>query len=676
MSFVPLEAPADFRVGEEYLEKRGIDRSTTKLCGIAFKGAAELSNFVGGNGRCGIVFPYHDIHHNPMLYETVRWIDKKVQSTFQVGLAVSGRNALKLSAPTGKVPKPYFPPINDWNHVDKGTRVYFHESVVKAINGALLGKLSIGLNGVFGYASTKKNVPLLQEIEQLPWRELQLQPVIVYDSNWRNNTQVMLAINRLAGALLHRIPDIVPPLHLPLPPNGDEDWGFDDARMALGDDWATSYLNGEGVPIDASPMNAARVELNSELVWVHEIARIVHMDEGHLFSPHIFKQGAYSNHVVFSDDNRPMSVADAWLKWEHRNEVHRLVYEPGKERLHTPLWFNTWRGMGCEPKEGDVSLFLEALENNIRDVSLRKWLVQWLAYPIQNLGAKVLTNAVLVGPPGTGKSWLCELMGRIYGADNYIEIGREQLESSFNSVYHTRQLVNINEVTRSSSRERSISANNKLKQLTTSPSLVVNKKGEAEWICANHVNVIITTNYTDGLFLDEQDRRSTVIDWKPVVDHRNDRDYWERMYKWRDGDGPAALYHWLLNIDLTAFDPAGWAIGSEAKQEMIESARTSWEVWVMDLAKDPELFLAGERALFTNKELRLLCANQLGLDPEKIPQIPFGTQLRAHFKPANKGNKIRGGESYGPPEKYYIVKSGDFDTHEKCQRHLREHRIQ
>lgn len=673
MSFVPLEVNPDYKVGEEYLLKRGINPLTTKLCNIVFKGPGELTNFIGGNGRCGIVFPYYDTQGNHMLYETVRWIDKKVQNTFQI---IGGRNALKLSAPANKVPKPYFPPINDWEHVEKGTRVYFHESVVKAINGALLGKLSVGLNGVYGFASNKKNVPLLQEIEQLPWRTLQLQPVIVFDSNWRNNTQVMLAINRLAGALVHRIPDIAPPIHLQLPPNGDTDWGFDDARAALGDDWAREYLDSPGVGVDASPLNAARVEINSEVVFVHEVSRIVHMEEGHFYNSNQFTRAAYANRIVFTEDHRPVSVADAWLKWDHRNEVHRLVYEPGKERMSVPHWFNTWRGMGCEPKEGDVTPFLAALENNIADVDMRRWFCKWLAYPLQHLGSKVLTNVVLVGPPGTGKSWLCELMGRIYGADNYVEIGREQLESSFNSIYNMRQFININEVTRSSSREKSLAGNNKLKQLTTSPTLVVNRKGEPEWVCQNHVNIIITTNYSDGLFLDEQDRRSAVLEWKPAEDHTHDKVYWEKMYKWRDGDGPAALYGWLLSLDLTGFDASGWAPGTQAKRDMIESARSSWEVWIMDLAKNPDDSLNGGRCLFTNKELRLICANQLGVDPEKIPQIPFGTQLKAHFKPANRGGKVRGGDTYGPPERYYIIKEGDFDTHEKCQAHLRNNRIQ
>jgi hypothetical protein len=664
--------PPDYKVGEEYLLARGVPQEVTRACGIQFKGPQELSKFAGGNGRCGIVFQYHDVHRQPVDYATVRWIDKR--GGFVV---VGGRNHIKLSAPAGRVPKPYFPLINDWSKVEPGTRVYFHESALKAINGAILGKFSVGLNGVWGFCSQTRNVALLPEIEQLPWRELQLQPVIVFDSNWRNNTQVSLAINRLAGALLHRVPGIAPPVHLPLPPRNEEtDWGFDDARVVMGDEWARTYLDGDGVPVDASPRNAALVEVNSEVVWVHEVSRIVHMDEGHQFSPAIFKHGAYANRVVFetaeNGQARAVSVADSWLKWNRRNEVHRLVYEPGQERLRAPHWFNMWKGMGCEPSEGDVAPFLEVLDNNIADPAMRQWLCRWLAYPLQNLGAKLLTNAVLVGPPGTGKSWLCELMGHIYG-DNYIEIGREQLESNFNSVYHTKQFVNINEVTRSSSRERSLSANNKLKQLTTSPTLVVNKKNEAEWTCTNHVNIIITTNYADGLFLDEKDRRSAVLDWRPKVDHRNDRAYWERLYKWRDGEGAAALYHWLLSLDLSGFDAAGWAPHTDAKEDMIESARMGWEVWIMELAKAPDLYLPPDwagREIFTNKELRTLCAVQLETEVERIGNISFGTQLKAHFPKANWGRKVKPHD--GIPETYYVVR-GDaeaYKSHEACCRNI------
>lgn len=676
MSFVPMESTPDFKTGQDYLAARGISRQMIRECNIEIKAPNELASYTNGFGRAGIEFPYYDIHKQPMDYQTIRWINRQ-NGKFTPTL-VGGKDLGKMGTPKGVAIRPYFPLLNDWSKIPHGSRVYFHESAIKAIAGAAVGTYTIGLNGVRGFSAARHNQPLLPDIEQLPWIELGLQPVVVFDSNWRDNQDVVLAETRLAGALVRRIPNIIPPIALRLQPRPDDtNWGFDDARVALGNEWALEFLATEGVEIPANELATAIAELNEEVVWVHETHFVMHMEEGHAWSGAVFVKGAYSDRNVVVPPATPrgqpksINVADAWMRSPLRNKVHRAVYEPGLPRMKVPEFFNSWNGMGCEPEDGDVSLFIELLANNIRDEATRTWFLQWLAFPLQNLGAKLMTNVVLVGPPGTGKSLVCELIGRIYG-DNYKEIGRPELDNQFNYNYVLRQFVNLNEVTRGT-RAQSLANNNKLKQLTTSPTIDVNKKNTPQWTINNHVNLIITTNYLDGLFLDEKDRRSAVIEWEPVVSRVNDRSYWERLWGW--GKGPSRLYGFLEKLNMHGFDPAGWAPATEAKQEMIESARTPWEVWVMDLAKDPLGTLGPTtRRIFTNKELRTICALHLGEELDRVPQTLFGTQLKAHFKKANNGLKVK---SEASPEAYYIIGApeAEYDTHDKCKRHILANRI-
>lgn len=83
----------------------------------------------------------------------------------------------------------------------------------------------------------------------------------------------------------------------------------------------------------------------------------------------------------------------------------------------------------------------------------------------------------------------------------------------------------------------------------------------------------------------------------------------------------------------------------------------------------------GERSLFTNKELRTLCALQIGEELDRIPQISFGTQLKAHFKRANRGNKVKPQD--GIAEHYYVVRGAEdqFHSHDQCRTHLLRNRF-
>jgi hypothetical protein len=66
---------------------------------------------------------------------------------------------------------------------------------------------------------------------------------------------------------------------------------------------------------------------------------------------------------------------------------------------------NRWRGMGCTPQTGDVAPWKMFLEQLIPDEVARKWFGQWIAYPLQHLGAKLETAVILWSvQQGTGKT--------------------------------------------------------------------------------------------------------------------------------------------------------------------------------------------------------------------------------------------------------------------------------
>jgi putative DNA primase/helicase len=80
---------------------------------------------------------------------------------------------------------------------------------------------------------------------------------------------------------------------------------------------------------------------------------------------------------------------------------------------------NLWGGWPTQPRAGRCERLLELLEylcSNEDDnaAALCQWVLRWVAYPIQNPGAKMKTALVLHGPQGTGKNLFFEAIMAIY----------------------------------------------------------------------------------------------------------------------------------------------------------------------------------------------------------------------------------------------------------------------
>jgi hypothetical protein len=66
---------------------------------------------------------------------------------------------------------------------------------------------------------------------------------------------------------------------------------------------------------------------------------------------------------------------------------------------------NLFNGFGMEPKAGEYNLILELLFHLCgEDQDVFHWVVCWLAYPLQNPGAKMATSIIMHGDEGSGKN--------------------------------------------------------------------------------------------------------------------------------------------------------------------------------------------------------------------------------------------------------------------------------
>lgn len=571
----------------DYLAARGITAlEEIDRYGIRVLMAHQVGK--GADDRAAIVFPHYDMSGNEVDWWSCRLVEVSGQKPTNAWRAMIPSQRGKMYCPAKEPPDVYLPNILDWADMPHGAIVYIHESVIKALNGAKLGYYSIGLNGVWGWCSKKHEIPLIHRLKDLPWQKKQLRCCVVFDSNAATNDQVALSILRFAERM--RAICKVEVQHLLLPPSPDgRDWGFDDYVQHHGADAAQKWLDGavDAPVVQVAELEAELLDLNNEVAVVRNLSKIVNIATGDIMGRGEFTEIAYAPRQVWDETGerpRHISVAKAWLKWPARTEVERLEYMPGEDLLAKGC-LNIWRGMAVEPEEGDVSRWLHILDYNIQDEGLRSWVIKWLAYPLVHPGSKLATYLHLYGGAGVGKQALIEPLMRVYGRHNAVVVGRAALVSDFNSIYSNKQLINFDELHGGGHADLGQKINNKMKMLVTGETLVVNRKGDPEYTVQNCAQVVTTSNYVDSIQMDGDDRRACVVKFGAQGGRLPDT-FWQDYYAWLDSGGSAAVYAYLLGVDLSGWDPKGWAPMTQDKADVISAGRKGLEGWAHDFVNE------------------------------------------------------------------------------------------
>lgn len=120
---------------------------------------------------------------------------------------------------------------------------------------------------------------------------------------------------------------------------------------------------------------------------------------------------------------RPVPVADYWLRHPLRRSYERIVFHPDPAKVR-PGDYNLWRGFAVEPSNsGSCERFLAHLRENVAQGNPEhaRWILGWLADLVQRPAYKPGTSLVLRGPQGVGKTMVGEAM-RLLLARHYVPV--------------------------------------------------------------------------------------------------------------------------------------------------------------------------------------------------------------------------------------------------------------
>lgn len=332
---------------------------------------------------------------------------------------------------------------------------------------------------------------------------------------------------------------------------------------------------------------------------------------------------------------------------------------------------NTWKGWPMKPVPGkctvlkDLIAYLCGKEQNGSDVY--EWLLSWMAYPLQNPGAKMGSAVIMHGPQGTGKSTVFDVLCKIYGEYGLV-VDQDAIEDKFNSDWgDSKLLIKAEEIV---SRAEMWHVKNKLKNLVTGDTIRINPKGLVAYNQKNHLNIVYLSNENQPLPLENDDRRHLVIYTPPALSE----DFYDELNEELDSGGVEAFYYDLLHRDLTGFHPKKRPPMTQAKRNLISLSATSelrfcqeWVLGDLDFPVVPclatDFYAAYLKWCRANGESRPRPSNQFfgavahqqGWEKKKARIYPQETSLQTEPKPmvfppddalANAGTAMPAGENH------------------------------
>jgi hypothetical protein len=227
-------------------------------------------------------------------------------------------------------------------------------------------------------------------------------------------------------------------------------------------------------------------------------------------------------------------------------------------------------------------------------------IIKWMGYVVQHTGKKVKWTPIIKGIEGDGKTLISNMVEAAIGQANTRIIGPDEISSEFSGWAHGAALGVLEEIRVSGKNRHAIM--NRLKPFITNANVSIVHKGKDGINVPNVMNYMALTNFDDALAITDSDRRWYVAFSKYTEREEMVRDmppeYFAKLFDFV-GNHPEVIRGWLMNVDVTGFNPNFAPESTAAKRVMIENSRSNDEVDVAE-AIDLGGTGIGETVLATN----------------------------------------------------------------------------
>lgn len=256
-------------------------------------------------------------------------------------------------------------------------------------------------------------------------------------------------------------------------------------------------------------------------------------------------------------------LAKVWKNSENKKiiNVEDIVFKPQGCKDNE---INLFDGLDIAPKQGDCLKIYELLFHLCEEkAELTDWVIKWLAYPLQHIGAKMRTSLIVHGGQGSGKNlFFQDIMCSIYGGySSYLT--QDKLEEKYTDWASAKLFILCDEVI---ANRQQAKMKNLLKSYVTQDVINVRRMYEPGREEENHCNFVFLSNESLPILIDTDDRRYVVT----RQEKKKEESFYNDVAKEIRNGGVEAFYDLLLNYDLGDFNEFTKPIATEAKKELTE----------------------------------------------------------------------------------------------------------
>jgi hypothetical protein len=297
----------------------------------------------------------------------------------------------------------------------------------------------------------------------------------------------------------------------------------------------------------------------------------------------------YHRHKVPTDRGLK-SYADWWLDHPQGKQYDQVVYEPrprragidrGEPEVLEGNVLNLWRGFAIEPKAGDCSLMRWHIDDVLanEDEDSAEYIMNWLAWAVQNPGKVAEAAIVFQGGEGAGKGTLSNAMVKIFGPHALPISNPDLLFGGFSGHLHTCSFLALEEAFWAGNHK----AEGVLKNLITDPLITIHPKFCQAFQARNCLHIMMTSN-ADWIVPASHDARRYAV-FKVSDRRRDDAKYFNELNAQLDGGGLAAMLHDLLEWPLGERHPKMICETAALTDQKMESLR-GLDAWVESMLQE------------------------------------------------------------------------------------------
>ncbi len=306
------------------------------------------------------------------------------------------------------------------------------------------------------------------------------------------------------------------------------------ALLPLNDQFAVALIEGKTVVLDMYSILPPREDELNRAVQAATVVKAYPTAMEFQSLERLYKDSAVRIHQKKTPSL--MNLATIWLEWPDRRKFERgLIFAPGVPQEQLPGRLNLFTGWNIEPDgstdqtadEEACSEFLHHLKSVVcgSDETVYRWLLWWMADIVQNPQEKPGSAVVLAGKKGCGKSTVADVLREVIGQKYFIRLSKKaELVGSFNAYFACALVVNGEEVMFGGD----VAANDTLKDMITSPTILVNEKFLPAQTMRSYSRFLFTTNSHYSHNTSEDERRFLFLDVEDTF--VGDEAYWNGLY--------------------------------------------------------------------------------------------------------------------------------------------------